>query len=178
MLLGGLVLGHVLIVRLLGFADVHGSRGFHPFYPEHTRMGVVAGWTAPPDREHCDDLPAAARTPANPQEVASDVSPPWYFSAPFMWITLLPGPVALWSLLGFAGLFVIYPFLDRMLAERGWPMDVVNAMWRLQSSASWSFDVPRCRRCEQGGTDGRAGTEPMTITPCPRATASKTSPAT
>ena len=35
-LLGGLVLGHVLIVRLLGFADVHGSRGFHPFYPEHT----------------------------------------------------------------------------------------------------------------------------------------------
>ena len=42
--------------------------------------------------------------------------------------TLLPGPVALWSLLGFAGLFVIYPFLDRMLAERGWPMDVVNAI--------------------------------------------------
>jgi cytochrome b6 len=60
--------------------------------------------------------------------VASDVSPPWYFSAPFMWITLLPGPVALWSLLAFAGLFVIYPYLDRTLAERGWPMEIVNGI--------------------------------------------------
>ena len=117
-LLGGLVLGHVLIVRLLGSADVRGSRGFHPFYPEHTlKMGVVAvgllllivniAMIFPP-------LLGRRRIP----RVASDVSPPWYFSAPFMWITLLPGPVALWSLLGFAGLFVIYPFLDRMLAER------------------------------------------------------------
>jgi hypothetical protein len=36
--------------------------------------------------------------------------------------------VALWSLLGFAGLFVIYPFLDRTLVERGWPMELVNAV--------------------------------------------------
>jgi hypothetical protein len=36
--------------------------------------------------------------------------------------------VALWSLLGFAGLFVVYPFLDRMLSERGWPMEIINAI--------------------------------------------------
>jgi ubiquinol-cytochrome c reductase cytochrome b subunit len=45
-----------------------------------------------------------------------------------MWITLLPGPLALWSLIGFAGLFVVYPYLDRALAERGWPMEIVNAL--------------------------------------------------
>jgi ubiquinol-cytochrome c reductase cytochrome b subunit len=73
-------------------------------------------------------FPPLLGPPANPQEVASDVSPPWYFSAPFMWITLLPGPIALWSLLGFAGLFVVYPYVDRMLTERGWPMELVNAV--------------------------------------------------
>jgi cytochrome b6 len=128
-LLGGLVLGHVLIVRLLGFADVRGSRGFHPFYPEHTlKMGVVAVGLLLLIVNIVMIFPPLLGPPANPKEVAYDVSPPWYFSAPFMWITLLPGPVALWSLLGFAGLFVIYPFLDRMLVERGWPMDVVNAI--------------------------------------------------
>jgi ubiquinol-cytochrome c reductase cytochrome b subunit len=73
-------------------------------------------------------FPPLLGPPANLQEVASDVSPPWYFSAAFMWITLLPGPLALWSLLGFAGLFVIYPYLDRVLSERGWPMEQVNAI--------------------------------------------------
>ena len=53
-------------------------------------------------------FPPLLGPPAN-LRVASDVSPPWYFSAPFMWITLLPG-LGAWSLLGFAGLFVVYPF--------------------------------------------------------------------
>ena len=56
------------------------------------------------------------------------MSPPWYFSAPYMWITLLPGPVALWSLLAGAGLFVMYPFVDRELSRRGWPMPTINAI--------------------------------------------------
>src|SRR5215467_5155125 len=73
-------------------------------------------------------FPPVLGLPANPQEVASDVSPPWYFSAPYMWISLLPGPVALWSLMGGAGLFVVYPFIDRVLAERGWPMAYVNGV--------------------------------------------------
>jgi quinol-cytochrome oxidoreductase complex cytochrome b subunit len=128
-LLGGLVLGHVVIVRVLGFADVKGSRGFHPFYPEHTlKMGAIAVGLFLLIVNIAMIFPPLLGPPANPQEVASDVSPPWYFSAPFMWITLLPGPVALWSLLGCAGLFVIYPFLDRTLAERGWPMELVNAV--------------------------------------------------
>jgi len=127
-LLGGLVLGHVIVVRLVGFADVPGSRGFHPFYPEHTMMmGAVAVGLLVLITDLVMIFPPVLGPPANPQEVASDVSPPWYFSAPYMWITLLPGPVALWSLLGGAGLFVVYPFLDRILLERGWPMTVVNA---------------------------------------------------
>jgi quinol-cytochrome oxidoreductase complex cytochrome b subunit len=128
-LLGGLVMGHVVIVRLLGFAEVKGSRGSHPFYPEHTlKMGAIAAGVLLLIVNLVMIFPPLLGSPANVQEVAADVSPPWYFSAPFMWITLLPGPVALWSLLGFAGLFVVYPYVDRMLSERGWPMELVNAV--------------------------------------------------
>lgn len=128
-LLGGLVIGHVVVVRLLGFADVKGSRGFHPFYPEHTlKMGAIAVGLLLLIVNVVMIFPPLLGPPANPQEVASDVSPPWYFSAPFMWITLLPGPVALWSLMGLAGLFVVYPFIDRALTERGWPMELINAI--------------------------------------------------
>jgi ubiquinol-cytochrome c reductase cytochrome b subunit len=73
-------------------------------------------------------FPPVLGPPANPQEVASDVSPPWYFSAPYMWISLLPGPVALWTLLGGAGVFVMYPFIDRGLSARGWPMSFINGI--------------------------------------------------
>ncbi len=127
-LLGGLVLGHVVVVRLLGFAEVAGSRGFHAFYPEHTlKMGAIAVGLLVLIVDLVMIFPPTLGLPANPQEVASDVSPPWYFSAPYMWITLLPGPVALWSMLGGAGLFVVYPFVDRVLSQRGWPMVMVNA---------------------------------------------------
>lgn len=127
-LLGGLVAGHVVVVRLVGFAEVKGSRGFHPFYPEHTlEMGAIAVGLLVLIVDLVMIFPPAVGVPANPQEVAVDVSPPWYFSAPYMWITLLPGPLALWSLLGAAGLFVIYPFMDRILSERGWPMAAINA---------------------------------------------------
>ena len=128
-LLGGLVIGHVVIVRLLGFAEVKGSRGFHPFYPEHTlKMGAIAAGLLLLIVNVVMIFPPLLGAPANIQEVAADVSPPWYFSAPFMWITLLPAPIALWSLLGFAGLFVIYPYVDRMMMERGWPMELINAV--------------------------------------------------
>ena len=128
-LLGGLVIGHVVIVRLMGFVDVEGSRHFHPFYPEHTlKMGAIALGLLVLIVDLVMIFPPVLGLPANPQEVASDVSPPWYFSAPYMWISLLPGPVALWSLMGGAGLFVVYPFIDRVLAERGWPMAYVNGV--------------------------------------------------
>lgn len=128
-LLGGLVIGHVVIVRLMGFAEVEGSRGFHSFYPEHTlKMGAIAVGLLVLIVDLVMIFPPTLGQPANPQEVASDVSPPWYFSAPFMWITLLPGPLALMSLMGGAGLFVVYPFVDRVLAERGWPMTIINAV--------------------------------------------------
>jgi quinol-cytochrome oxidoreductase complex cytochrome b subunit len=128
-LLGGLVLGHVVIVRLMGFADVKGSRGYHPFFPEHTlKMGAIAVGLLVLIVDLVMIFPPVLGQPANPQEVAADVSPPWYFSAPYMWITLLPGPVAVWSLLGGAGLFVAYPFVDRELSRRGWPMEWINAV--------------------------------------------------
>ncbi|MBI5854178.1 MAG: cytochrome b N-terminal domain-containing protein, partial [Nitrospirae bacterium] len=110
-LLVALVGGHVLIVRIMGFADVEGSRGLHPFYPEHTlKMGAIAVGLLLLIVDLVMIFPPTLGLPANPQEVASDVSPPWYFSAPYMWISLLPGPVAVWSLLAGAGLFVVYPF--------------------------------------------------------------------
>jgi quinol-cytochrome oxidoreductase complex cytochrome b subunit len=127
-LLGGLALGHVVTVRLLGFTTVAGSRESHQFYPEHTmKMGAVAVGLLLFMVDLVMIFPPVLGPPANLQEVASDVSPPWYFSAPFMWISLLPGPMALWSLMAGAGLFVLYPFVDRVLSERGWPMMFINA---------------------------------------------------
>ncbi|HEU4683165.1 MAG TPA: cytochrome b N-terminal domain-containing protein [Nitrospira sp.] len=129
LVLGGLVLGHVLLVRLIGFAEVEGSRGFHAFYPEHTmKMGAIALGLLLFIVDLVMIFPPLLGIPANPQEVASDVSPPWYFSTPYMWISLLPGPLALWTLMGAAALFVTYPFADRELARRGWPMTWVNAV--------------------------------------------------
>lgn len=128
-LLAGLVVGHVLLVRILGFAPVSGSRGVHPFYPEHTmKMGAIAVGLLLLIVDLVMIFPPTLGVPADPQEVASDVSPPWYFSAPYMWITLLPGPLALWSFLGGVGLFIMYPFVDRLLSERGWPMAIVNVV--------------------------------------------------
>ncbi|MEW6247861.1 MAG: cytochrome b N-terminal domain-containing protein [Nitrospirota bacterium] len=128
-LLACLVLGHVLVVRLIGFADVQGSRGYHPFYPEHTlTMSAIAVGLLVLIVDLVMIFPPTLGQPANLQEVAVDVSPPWYFSAPYMWITLLPGPVALWSLFGGAVVFVVYPFIDKELSKRGWPMAIVNAV--------------------------------------------------
>jgi quinol-cytochrome oxidoreductase complex cytochrome b subunit len=139
-LLGGLVIGHVVIVRLLGFTDVEGSRHFHPFYPEHTlKMGAIAVGLLVLIVDLVMIFPPVLGPPANPQEVASDVSPPWYFSATYMWISLLPGPVALWSLMGGAGFFVMYPFIDRVLVERGWPMAFVNSIVATVAVATMVF---------------------------------------
>lgn len=124
-----LVAGHVITVRLIGFADVKGSRGFHAFYPVHTlQMGAVAVGLLLLIVDLVMIFPPTLGPPANLQEVAADVSPPWYFSAPYMLISLLPGSMALWSLLVGAGLFVVYPFVDRELSGCGWRMDVVNAV--------------------------------------------------
>lgn len=124
-----LIAGHVITVRLIGFADVRGSRAFHAFYPVHTLfMGAVGVGLLLLIVDLVMMFPPTLGPPANLEEVAADVSPPWYFSAPYMLISLLPKPVALWSLLGGAGLFVVYPFVDRELARRGWPMEVVNAV--------------------------------------------------
>jgi quinol-cytochrome oxidoreductase complex cytochrome b subunit len=127
-LLAALVVSHIVIVRLVGFVEVDGSRTFYPFYPEHTlKIGAIAVALLVLMVDLVMIFPPTLGPPANPQEVATDVSPPWYFSAAYMWITLLPGPVAVWSLLGGAALFVLYPFVDRALARRGWAMSVVNA---------------------------------------------------
>jgi quinol-cytochrome oxidoreductase complex cytochrome b subunit len=120
---------HVITVRLIGFADVKGSREFHAFYPVHTLyMGMIAVGLLLVIVDLVMMFPPTLGPPANLQEVAADVSPPWYFSAPFMAISLLPKPVALWGLLAGAGLFVVYPFVDRELSRRGWPMEIVNAV--------------------------------------------------
>ena len=101
-------------MRLIGFAEVRGSRGLHPFYPEHTlKMGAIAVGLLVFIVDLVMIFPPTLGLPANPQEVASDVSPPWYFSAAYMWITLLPGrlpcgafwaaPDCLWSIRSWTG---------------------------------------------------------------------------
>ena len=128
-LLGGLVLGHVVIVRLMGFVDVKGSRGFHPFFPEHTlKMGAIAVGLL----VLIVDLVMIFPRPWANQPILRK----WRRMSRRLGTSRLPTcglPCFLgrWRCgvsSGGAALFVVYPFVDRELARRGWPMAVINAI--------------------------------------------------
>lgn len=123
----GLIAAHILVIRVVGFAKVEGSGGEHPFYPDHVfktaaigegLLIIVVNLVA--------IFPPMIGQPANPQEVANNVAPPWYFAAIYKWITIVPREAGLFGVLLFFALFLIYPFLDSLFTERGARMGRVN----------------------------------------------------
>lgn len=127
LLLVGLIAAHILIIRIVGFAKVEGNKGEHSFYPEHALktlavaiglMIIVVNLAA--------IFPPTIGLPANPQEVASNVAPPWYFSAIYKWITIVPREAGLFGVILFFAAFFIYPFIDNLFSERGLKMGRVN----------------------------------------------------
>ncbi len=123
----GLIAAHILIVRIVGFAKVEGGGGEHPFYPDHAlkttaiAMGlliIIVNLVA--------IFPPVVGQPANPQEVASNVAPPWYFSAIYKWITIVPREAGLFGVMLFFAVLTVYPFLDTFFSNRGARMGRVN----------------------------------------------------
>ncbi|MBI5326750.1 MAG: cytochrome b N-terminal domain-containing protein [Deltaproteobacteria bacterium] len=122
-----LIGGHIIAITVLGFAKVEGSEGKHLFYPEHAmKVGLVAIGLLILMINLVMIFPPTIGQMANPSEVASNVAPPWYFSAVYKWITIAPRQPALFALLFFSAIFVLYPYIDRFLTERGFNMGRIN----------------------------------------------------
>jgi len=71
-------------------------------------------------------FPPQLGSPADMQEVASNVSLPWYSSAVYKWITIAPRNAALFGVLLLSAIFFAYPYVDRFLAKRGANMQRIN----------------------------------------------------
>ena len=119
--------GHIAAVRVLGLAKVEGCSGVHPFYPDHAlKAGAMALGLLVLLVNLVLIFPPSLGPAANTAEVAWDIAPPWYFSAVFKWITIVPRQVGLAGIMAFLGLLFAYPYLDRFLSRKGWRMARVN----------------------------------------------------
>ncbi len=122
-----LIGAHILAVRTIGFAGIKGSGGVHPFYPEHAlKTAAIAIGLLIVIVNMTVIFPPTLGAPADPQEVASNVAPPWYFSAIYKWITIVPREAGLFGVFLFFVLFTVYPYIDRGLSMRGAKMERVN----------------------------------------------------
>ncbi|HEC15122.1 MAG TPA: cytochrome bc complex cytochrome b subunit [Sedimenticola sp.] len=122
-----LIGAHIVAIRTIGFAKVDGNGGTHPFYPEHAlKMTAIAIMLLIVIVNMAAIFPPVIGDPANPLEVASDVSPPWYFSAIYRWIIIAPREAGLFSVFAFFIVFTIYPYIDRGFADRGANMLRIN----------------------------------------------------
>lgn len=119
--------GHILAIRILGFAKIEGAEGKHLFYPEHAmKVGLIAIGLLIFMVNLVMIFPPKIGPIANPAEVASNVAPPWYFSAVYKWITIAPRQPALFGILIFSVVFAFYPYIDRFLTQRGFAMGRIN----------------------------------------------------
>lgn len=123
----GLMAAHILIVRVVGFAEIEGSRGAHPFFPDHAmKTAAIAIGLLIIITNLVAIFPPGIGQAANPEEVASNVAPPWYFAAIYKWITIVPREAGLFGVMLFFALFTIYPFLDTFFLDKGIKMGRVN----------------------------------------------------
>ncbi|MBI5463705.1 MAG: cytochrome b N-terminal domain-containing protein [Ignavibacteriales bacterium] len=121
------IAAHIAAIRIIDFAKMKDEKGVHLFYPEHAlKVGLVAVGIFVVMVNLVMIFPPAIGQMANPLEVASNVAPPWYFSAVYKWITIAPRQSALFALLLFSALFVLYPYIDRFLVQRGFRMERIN----------------------------------------------------
>lgn len=122
-----LIGAHIIAIRTLGFAKITKHQGTHPFFPGHgLKMLAITVMLLIVIVNMAAIFPPTIGDPANPLEVASDVSPPWYFSAIYRWIIIAPREAGLFSVFAFFTLFTIYPYIDRGFSDRGANMLRVN----------------------------------------------------
>ena len=125
-----LIGGHIVTITVLGFAKIEGREGTHPFYPDHAmKVGLIAIGLLILMVNIVTIFPPTIGPMADPLEVASNVAPPWYFSAVYKWITIAPRQPALFGILIFSIVFLSYPFIDRFLTERGFNMERINIVF-------------------------------------------------
>ncbi|MAF09532.1 cytochrome bc complex cytochrome b subunit [Candidatus Poribacteria bacterium] len=129
----GLLGLHLLQIRLHGVAIPDGEheadRGkTFPFFPNHLMTELVLGLALTILLTVLALIaPASLGDPANPNVTPEHIKPEWYFFPMFRWLKLTSFEVGVLGAMAFVGVFLFWPFIDRLL-ERLFPGKGV-AMW-------------------------------------------------
>ncbi len=122
-----LIGAHILAIRMIGFERIDDSTKTHPFFPDHAlKVGAIGVGLLILMTDLVMIFPPVVGPMADPTEVPPEITPPWYFMAVYKWITIAPREPALFCILLFSIIFVLYPFIDRFFANRGYNMVRVN----------------------------------------------------
>jgi len=124
---------HIIQIRLHGVSipdgeDEKDAGKTFPFFPNHLMTELVIGLTLTILLVVLALIaPAPLGEPANPNVTPEHIKPEWYFFAMFRWLKLTSFEVGVLGAMGFVGVFLFWPFIDRLL-ERLFPGKGV-AMW-------------------------------------------------
>lgn len=122
-ILFGLIVLHILIVRLHGVSELEGHEGEskYSFYPEHFYHTILLGLMLLIFVSALSIInPPAVGSPANPNVTPHHIKPEWYFFAIYSILKIIPLQMGiyLFAILLLAAFF--WPFLDDAV-RRKWP---------------------------------------------------------
>jgi|SaaInl4_135m_RNA_FD_contig_61_757738_length_8595_multi_5_in_0_out_0_4 quinol-cytochrome oxidoreductase complex cytochrome b subunit len=124
---------HIVQIRLHGVSIPDGEAKkdagkTFPFFPNHLMTELVIGLSLTILLVVLALIaPAPLGEPANPNVTPEHIKPEWYFFAMFRWLKLTSFKVGVLGTMGFVGIFLFWPFIDRLI-ERAFPGKGV-AMW-------------------------------------------------
>ena len=119
----GLVFCHVVLIRLHGvaelkFKDSDKEARRYPFFPDHLLIEMSVALVLMILLNLLAVLvPAGLGDPANPQLTPEHIKPEWYFYFAFRWLKLTSLRAGVVGLVIAAGIMVLWPAVDRLLAR-------------------------------------------------------------
>ena len=124
-LLAGLVVLHIVFVRLYGVTDFETDmdKSKHhktfPLFPNHVLTeGILAILILYLLTILTIVFPAGLGDRANPLVTPEHIKPEWYFYASFRWLKLTNVYIGVLGQIAFAGLIVLWPFVDQFFEQK------------------------------------------------------------
>ena len=123
---------HVFQIRIHGVSQPEGEpeqsgpTNTFPFFPDHFFTELLLGLALTIILTVLALIaPATVGEPANPNVTPEHIKPEWYFFPVFRWLKLTSFEVGIMGALVAVGLFIFWPFVDRVL-ERAFPRKQVS----------------------------------------------------